>query len=97
MLSLRELERPAGTLAPVLLSLLHSAVAGQVAGVAEFLGDAALGRLPVGAGRCGGLAFAEHRLQGPGDALRSGPGLAGDAAAANVDEHVQPVSHVEER
>src|SRR5262245_63987710 len=94
-LPLGELERATGPLAAVLLALLHPAVARQVPGVAELLGDAPLGCLGVGrGGRLLGLA--EHRLESPGDALRRGTGLAGDAAAADMDEDVEPVANLEE-
>src|SRR4051812_41976317 len=56
-LALRELERPAGALAAVLLAFLHAAVAGQVARITQLLGHVAFRRgsgwLAVGARRGG--------------------------------------------
>src|SRR5262249_13158819 len=91
-LPLRELEALAGALAAVLLSLLHAAVAGQVAGVAELLGHV---RLPFGLLAVGGrlAAQAEHVLQRAGHALAARAALAGEAAALDVDEHVETVAH----
>src|SRR5262245_28394287 len=83
--ALGELEALAGALAAVLLPLLHPAVAGEVAGIAELLGHGDNGlvgglvRL-----RLGGVQ-AEHTLQSAGDALRAGAGLAGEAAAGHLD------------
>src|SRR5262245_58518420 len=96
-LSLRELERAAGTFTAVLLSLLHPAVAREVAGVAEFLGDSTFGRLTVSPGRGGCFPFAKHRLERAGHTLRGSAGLASDATAADVDEHVQAVAHIKQR
>src|SRR5438034_5166490 len=87
-LPLGELERLAGPLLAVLLAFLHAAVAGEVAGVAELLGEAARGGLlAVGARLRFGRA-AEHALQGAGDALAAGARLAGEAAALDADMYV---------
>src|SRR5438552_9600094 len=73
---LRELEALAGTLAAVLLALLHTAIAGQEAGVAQALRQVRLGTRghltvrPDRGGRLGGFRRqAEHILEGTGHAL----------------------------
>src|SRR5262249_9776441 len=79
----------AGALATVLLAFLHAAVAGQEAGVTQLLGHGAGpgGLLAVGGGLLG--LQAEHHLQGPGNALRAGARLAGEAAAVDLDADVE--------
>src|SRR5262245_26143403 len=76
-----ELEALAGALAAVFLALLHAAIPGQEARVAQFLrhGHDGLVGLAVLVG-LGGLQ-AEVGLQGAGDTLAAGAGLAGGAAA----------------
>src|SRR5262249_35054431 len=89
-LALGELEALAGALFAVFLAFLHAAIAGEIAGVAEDLGDAA-GGFAVGFGRG---RVAEHGLEGAGGPLANGAGLAGDAAPLDLDDHVQPVAHL---
>jgi len=43
-----------------------------------------------------GLAT-EHDLESTSQTLASRPGLSGDASAANVDEHIEPIAHVQKR
>src|SRR5260370_4518063 len=87
-LALRELEALAGALAAVLLAFLHAAVAGEVAGIAEFLGHATA-RFLLARGR-----GTEHFLQGAGHALADGARLPGEAAAVDVDEDIEAIAHV---
>src|SRR5262249_2418472 len=44
----------------------------------------------------GRFGFTKHCLEGSRHPLGGGPGLAGDPAPPDVDEHVQPVPHVEQ-
>src|SRR5262249_42668008 len=90
-LPLRELEALAGALAAVFLAFLHAAVAGEIAGVAELLGHADDRVLAV-AGVLGRQA--EHLLERAGDTLAGSAGLTREAAAANLDRHVELVAHV---
>src|SRR5207245_11466566 len=87
---LGKLERLACALQAVLLSFLHAAVARQIAGVAELLGQSA-GRFLL-AGSFAGQA--EHLLQGPGDALTDGAALAGEATALDRNEDIEPIAHL---
>src|SRR6185295_8853791 len=72
-LALRVLGRLAGPLQAVLLALLHPRVAGEEAGLAE--------GQPVG--------VRVDLEQGPGDAMADRAGLAGHAAALDLDHRVE--------
>src|SRR5262245_56385543 len=101
--SLRELEALACSLATVLLALLHPAIAGEVAGVAQLLGHRArriLGRRGAVGRRCcrrGGGLEAEHVLERAGNALRACAGLAGNAAALALDCDIDAAAHLRDR
>src|SRR5262245_43990142 len=86
-LPLRELEALAGALLAVLLALLHAAVAREVAGVAQLLVHADGGR--IGSGIAGDGP--EHDLESAGQTLADGAGLAGEPAAMDLHDHVEPV------
>ena len=72
-LALGVLRRLAGSLEPVLLAFLHPRIAGQEAGLAERQA------MPLGV----------ELEEGPGDAVADRAGLAGDAAALDLDHHVE--------
>src|SRR5690349_20020650 len=91
-LTLEELEAAACAFAAVLIAFLHAAVAGQVAGVAEFLAHAAGGAFVPLAVFGGG--FTEHLDESAGHALADRAGLAGDAAAVGPDLHVYLRGHL---
>src|SRR5579871_988544 len=88
-LPLRELEALASPFLAVFLSFLHSAITGQVAGVAQLLGHAADGIL------FGGLSRqSEHRLEGAGNPLGNSAALPRESASPHIGEHVQPIAHL---
>src|SRR5262245_59309760 len=76
-LAFGELEALASALLAVLLALLHPAVAGEIARVAEPLGETAF---TVGRFARRRRPDAEHRLQRTSDALANRAGLAGETA-----------------
>src|SRR5262245_61588991 len=88
-LPLRKLEALSRSLFAVLLAFLHAAVAGEVAGVAEFLVHADGGGVGSGIGGNG----AEHDFEGAGQTLGDGAGLSREAAAVHLHGHVEPVLH----
>src|SRR5262245_370760 len=73
-LSLRELEALAGALLAVFFALLHAAVAGEVAGVAQLLVHADGGRIGGGVAGDG----SEHDFESAGQSLADGARLAGE-------------------
>ena len=75
-LTLGELGSATGCLEAVLLSFLHSGVAGQEAG-----------------GLQGAAELGVQGQQGTGDAVTDSAGLAGNAAASHIDNHIHSVNH----
>src|SRR5580658_6389839 len=98
----RELEGASSALESVFLAFLHSAVAGQIAAVTEFLEHtdraAIRGRLAFNGGRGSfGVGGAEHVLESAGHALADRAGLAGETAARCFDADIEPVPHLGQR
>src|SRR5262245_59846973 len=85
----RELEFLSRALAAVFFAFFHAAVAGEVAGVAKFLGHAA-GAFTF---RLSRRAEAEHGFQSPSHSLTNRARLAGDAAAMNKHGDIEPAAH----
>src|SRR5687768_15891460 len=91
-LPLRELEALPRSLPAVLLALLHAAVAGEVAGVAKLLVHAGGGTFRGALHGDGDRA--EHDLERAGHALADRARLTREAAAVNLDLHIEAVLHL---